>query len=109
MSMADYVDLLITNDDLTLDGNGEPKLIYDADCIAQDIKHLIRESGLMFEVIGQRDSLSVKYQMQKLTLLVEDDVRLVPGTIKVTRVDTEMFYVTATTYKYGEIGFEVNA
>ncbi len=107
--MADYVDLLITDDDLTLNGSGEPILVYDADCIAQDIKHLIRESGLMVEIIGQRDNIKVKANLQKLTLLIEDDVRLVPGTVVITQVDTETFYITATTYKYGDINVEVNS
>lgn len=106
--MADYVDLLITDNDLTLDAAGEPMLVYDADCIAQDIKHLIRESGLMVEIIGQRDSIKVKAHLQALTLLIEDDVRLVPGTVSITQVDTETFYITATTYKYGNINVQVN-
>lgn len=107
--MADYVDLLITNDDFTLDAAGEPMLVYDADCIAQDIKHLIRESGLMVEVIGQRDSIKVRSNLQKLILLIEDDKRLVPGTIVITQIDTETFYITATTYKYSNINVEVNS
>ncbi len=107
--MADYVDYLITDDDLTFDANGEPKLIYDADCIAQDIKHLIRESGLMVEIIGQRNSIDVKYNLQKLTLLIEDDTRLVPGTVEITQAETELFFITATTYKYGQINVGVNA
>lgn len=107
--MADYVDLLITDNDLTLDAAGEPMLVYDADCIAQDIKHLIRESGLMVLIIGQRDSIQVRSNLQALTLLIEDDVRLVPGTVVITRVDTETFYVTATTYKYGNINVQVNS
>ena len=106
--MSDYVDLLITNDDLTLDSNGEPKLIYDADCIAQDIKHLIRESGLMVEIIGQRNSIEVKYNLQKLTLLIEDDPRLVPGTVSINQIELETFYITAKTIKYGNINIEVS-
>ena len=83
-------------------------LVYDADCIAQDIKHLIRESGLMVEIIGQRDNIKVRSNLQKLTLLIEDDVRLVPGTVVITKIDIETFYITATTYKYGNINVEVS-
>lgn len=107
--MPDYVDILITDDDLTLDIAGEPELIYDADCITQDIKHLIRDSGLMVEIVGQRDRIKVQFNVQKLELLIEDDVRLVPGTIKITRTDVETFFVTATTYKYGQVNLEVGA
>jgi hypothetical protein len=38
--------------------------------------------------------------------MIEDDDRLVPGTIAVTRVNTETFFITATTVKYGTIQFE---
>lgn len=107
--MADYVDILITNDDVTLDPGGEPQLIYDADCITQDIKHLIRDSGLFVEIIGQRDSSKVQINLQKLTLLIEEDERLVPGTVEITRTDTETFFVTATTYKYGQINLEASS
>lgn len=74
--MADYVDLLITDDDLTLDIAGEPQLIYDRDCITQDIKHLIRDSGLMVEIVGQRSDIAVNERMQRLTLMIEEDTRL---------------------------------
>ena len=107
--MADYVDLLITDNDLTLDEAGEPILIYDANCIAQDIKHLIRESGLMVQIIGQRSSIEVTSKLQALTLLIEDDVRLVPGTVSITQAETETFYITATTYKYGDLSLEVSS
>jgi len=105
--VADYVDILITDDDLTLDVGGEPKLIYDADCITQDIKHLIRDSGLMVEIIGQRNEVDVRANLQTLMLMIEEDVRLVPGTVVITRTDTETFYITATTYKYGAVNLQV--
>ncbi|WP_296592633.1 DUF2590 family protein [Methylophaga sp.] len=107
--MADYVDLLITDDDLTLDIAGEPQLIYDRDCITQDIKHLIRDSGLMVEIVGQRSDITVNERMQRLTLMIEEDTRLVPGTIKITRTSLGLFFVTGTTYKYGPINLEVAA
>lgn len=107
--MADYVDLLITDDDLTLDIAGEPQLIYDRDCITQDIKHLIRDSGLMVEIVGQRSDIAVNDRVQQLTLLIEEDTRLVPGTIQITRTSLGVFFVTGTTYKYGQINLEVAA
>lgn len=107
--MSDYVDIKITDDDLTLDVGGEPILIYDADCITQDVKHLIRESGLLVEVVGQRDDVVVKNTIQKLILLVEEDERLVPGTVSITQTSLGVFFILATTYKYGQITLEVNA
>lgn len=106
--MADplYIDLLITDDDLDLDQAGEPQLIYDRDCITQDIKHLVRDSGLMVELIGQRDGLAVQANIQELVLMIEDDQRLVPGTVNITRSDSQTFFITATSYDFGDISIE---
>jgi len=105
--MPDYIDLLITDNDLTLDIAGEPVLTDDRDSIAQDIKHLIRESGLLVEIIGQRNKQSVLLNLQKLQLLIEDDIRLVPGTIVITEQATELFFITADTVKFGSIDFTI--
>jgi len=109
MPEHDYVDLYFDDDDLVLDVAGEPKLIYDLDCITQDIKHLIRDSGLMVEVIGQRDDIKVDANVQKLILMIEEDKRLIPGTVEIERTDVETFFVTADTYKYGATEIEVGA
>jgi len=106
--MADYTDLLITNDDITLDGNGEPRLIFDRDCITQDIKHLVRDSGLLVLMIGQRDRALIADLQQQLELLIEQDERLIPGTITIERKDTGLFFITANTYLYGAISLELN-
>ena len=105
--MPDYVDLKITDDDLTLDAGGEPELIFDKDCITQDIKHLIRESGLLVEIVGQRDAVKIRGHLKKLVLLIEADVRLIPGTVKITQQNTDDFIITAITYKYGNINLNV--
>lgn len=98
-----YVDLLISNNDLTLDSGGEPVLVDDRDSIAQDIKHLIRESGLMVEIIGERDPVKVNDRLQMLTLQIEDDVRLVPGTVVITASTPELYFIQADTYAFGPI------
>lgn len=102
-----YIDLLITGNDLTLDSGGEPLLLDDRDSIAQDIKHLIRESGLMVLNIGQRDKIRLQGNLSTLELLIEDDVRLQPGTIRVTPIDAELYYVTADTIAFGPIEFYI--
>ena len=55
-----YRDLLISKDDMTLDANGEPVLVTGRACIAQDIQHMIRESGLLVELVGERDGIRRK-------------------------------------------------
>lgn len=107
--MPDYVDLLITDNDLTLDAGGEPQLIFDRECIVQDIKHCIRDSGLIVVIVGERDPVKVGANLQDLTLLIEDDLRLVPGTVEIVRQETELFFITATTEKYGTVNLEVAA
>ena len=109
MPEYDYVDLLITGDDLTLDVGGEPRLIYDKDCITQDIKHLIRESGLLVAIVGQRDEAVVSGNLLSLALLIEDDQRMVPGTVAITQTELGVFLIVASTYKYGDINLQVKA
>lgn len=107
--MADYVDIRITDDDFTLDVGGEPELIYDKDCITQDVKHLIRDSGLLVEIIGQRNKAIVTNRLQQLALLVEEDERLIPGTIEITQISLDVLFIVANTYEYGQVDFKVNA
>ncbi|MEQ1636717.1 MAG: DUF2590 family protein [Methylococcales bacterium] len=105
--MASYVDIYITDNDLTLDSSGEPMLVNDRASIAQDIKHLIRESGLMVTIIGQRSRLIVADAIQRLVLLIEEDERLVPGTIKITEPSFEGYWVQADTELFGPLGFTI--
>lgn len=103
--MDKYTDLLITDDGVTLDAFGLPVLISGRASIAQDIKHMIRETGLLIEMIGERHAEKVQRKMNQLERHIEDDVRIKPGTANITRTDTETFYITAKTMEYGEIEF----
>ncbi|MFC6633528.1 DUF2590 family protein [Microbulbifer taiwanensis] len=107
--MADtkYQDLLIINNDIALDGIGVPLGISDRPSIAQDIKHMIRESGLLVELVGERDGAKVALNLQRLENLVETDVRIVPGTASITREDSETFLVRARTEDYGHLEFNL--
>lgn len=107
--MADYVDIFIADNDLVLDSAGEPLPVTDKDCIVQDIKHLIRDSGLLSACVGQRDRAIIRQLMQRLIIKIEADVRLIPGTIEITRTTKEDFFITATTIKLGVIKFEAFA
>ena len=101
--MAIYTDLKIDNDDLVLDSVGEPELVEDTDCITQDIKHLIRDSGLMVQMIGQRNTAVVDDLLLQLTLMIEDDERLIPGTVSIEKTSTALFFIQAETYDFGPI------
>lgn len=106
--MAVYTDLLITGNDLTLDAAGEPLLITDRDCITQDIEHLIRDSGLLLQLIGQRDELQRADLLQRLVLMIEDDERLIPGTVSIEETELGRFFIAATTYQFGAITLEAS-
>lgn len=101
--MSDYIDLLIAGNDLVLDPSNQPLLIDDRASIAQDIAHMIRESGLLVTLVAERDPLRQRDCLQQLELRVEDDVRLVPGTVRILRQAPGEYLVTAATVKFGDV------
>ncbi|WP_106802908.1 DUF2590 family protein [Pseudomonas sp. S5D5] len=101
--MSEYIDLLIVGNDLVLDLSRQPLLIDDRASIAQDIAHMIRDSGLLVTLVAERDRLKQRDCIQQLELLVEADERLVPGTAQITQLQPGQYLVTATTLKFGNI------
>ena len=104
--MSDYIDLLIAHNDLILDSSQQPLLVVDRASIAQDIAHMIRDSGLLVTLVAERDRLKRRDCIQQMELLIEADVRLVPGTARIIQPDPAKpgeYLVTATTMKFGNI------
>ena len=101
--MSEYIDLLISENDLVLDPSRQPVLIDDRASIAQDIAHMIRDSGLLVTLVAERNSLKQRDCIQRLELLVEADERLVPGTALITQLEPGQYLVTAKTMKFGTI------
>ncbi len=101
--MSLYIDLLITHNDLTLDPSNQPLLVDDRASIAQDIAHMIRESGLLVTLVAERDRFRQADCIQQLELLVEADVRLVPGTAQILGEGHGQYLVTAKTVEFGSI------
>jgi len=101
--MSEYIDLLIVDNDLSLDPSRQPLLIEDRASIAQDIAHMIRESGLLVTLVAERSKLRQRDCIQQLELLVEADARLVPGTALINQVQPGQYLVTAKTLKFGDI------
>ncbi|MHC8315698.1 DUF2590 family protein [Pseudomonas sp. LB3P31] len=101
--MSLYIDLLITNNDLTLDPSSQPLLVDDRASIAQDIGHMIRESGLLVTLVAERDRFRQADCIQQLELLVENDVRLVPGTVRILGEGQGEYLVTAKTVEFGSV------
>ena len=98
--MSEYIDLLIEGNDLVLDPSRQPLLVDDRASIAQDIAHLIRESGLLITLVAERDRLRQRDCIQQMELLVEADERLVPGTAQIVQSSPGVYLFTATTVKF---------
>jgi hypothetical protein len=105
--MTEHFDLLIQDDSIVLDDFGLPVGIDGRASIAQDIQHMIRETGILIEMIGERSSEKIKRGMVRIERKVEDDERIRPGTARVERVDNETFLITAQTMQYGPIEVSV--
>ncbi|HFI6452982.1 TPA: DUF2590 family protein [Escherichia coli] len=103
-----YIDLLITDSNFTLDSGNEPRRCNNRDSIAQDIIHSILESGITARLIGERSPTMRGDVITQLTLLIESDERLIPGTIVITEESISRLYVTAETYDFGSVNTEVN-
>ena len=101
--MSLYIDLLITNNDLTLDPSNQPLLVEDQASIAQDIGHMIRESGLLVTLVAERDRFRQADCIQQLELLVEADVRLVPGTVRILEEGKGRYLLVAKTVEFGSV------
>jgi hypothetical protein len=100
-----HIDLNIVDGDLDLDSLLQPTQLDERDVIAQDIKHRIIESGKLPLLIGLRNKSSAEQVLTELELIIEQDERLVPGTIKLTPTKSGYISVSAVTrdYKRGQI------
>ena len=107
MAEYKYQDILIENGDVVLDAGRNPILIQDRAVIAQDIKHAIIESNLAVDLIAERSPSKKADIRTKLELLVEEDVRLVPGTVRLEEPTEGTIYVFATTSDFGDMQFEI--
>lgn len=98
-----YIDLLITDRDLTLNSGNEPVLCDNRVSIAQDCVHAIIESGLATQLVGERSPTLRADLRNQIEMLVEDDERIVPGTVRVNEESQVKLWVTADTYDFGRI------
>ncbi len=90
------IDLLIQDDDLVLSGIGEPVLISAAQCIAQDLRHMIREKGYGVQLVGQRSRVKVLAIAKAVEIEMENDERIYPGTAQVRLIGEELICMAKT-------------
>lgn len=98
-----YLDLLITGEDITLDSGSQPVICDNRVSIVQDIKHAILESGLATQLIAERSRILRRDIILQMVLLVEEDVRLIPGTVFITEEKLGQLFITADTYEFGRL------
>ena len=100
--MAINIDLSIISGDLSLDATLTPLQLTKTQVINQDIKHRILESGLLVKLVGLRNKNAIAMILTEIELVVEQDERLVPGTIEVIRTAQGQISVNAQTINKGE-------
>ena len=98
-----YIDILVVNGAWQLDPGGQPRYTRDRHSIGQDIKHRIMESGLARKLVGERSSTLRADIMTEIELQVENDIRLIPGTILIKEEAPGQIMVTASTYEFGQL------
>ncbi|MER2872153.1 DUF2590 family protein [Morganella morganii] len=103
-----YIDLLITDRDFTLNSGNEPVLCDNRVSIAQDCVHAIIESGLATQLVGERSPTLRADLRNQIEMLVEDDERIVPGTVRVNEESQVKLWITADTYDFGRISQRVD-
>lgn len=103
MSELEYIDLWVTDEDITLDLGGMPERCANQLSIAQDIKHTLLESGLVKLLIGERSEILRQDLILQMVLLIEEDERLIPGTVEIIEEDLDRLFITADTVEWGEI------
>ena len=64
---------------------------------------MIRDSGLLVTLVGERNRYRQADCIQQLELLVETDERLVPGTTRFIKQEPGQYLVTAKTVEFGPI------
>ncbi|MCK2592744.1 DUF2590 family protein [Escherichia coli] len=103
-----YIDLLIENGDFSLNAGNEPELCNNRKSIGQDIIHAIIESGLATQLIAERSPTLRADIFTQLELLVENDERIVPGTVEISEESQKRLWVTASTYDFGTLSYQVD-
>ena len=105
--MSLYIDLHIEHGDVVLDVGLNPSYLTDRAAIAQDIVHGILDTGLAHLLISDRGTGVTADTQIKLKLLVEDDVRIMPGTVRIEQTSSGNWWVFADTIDFGLISSSI--
>lgn len=105
--MSLYIDLHIEHGDVVLDAGLNPSYLTDRAAIAQDIVHAILDTGLAHLLISDRGTGVTADTQIKIKLLVEDDVRIMPGTVRIEETASGQWWVFADTIDFGLISSSI--
>ena len=84
-----------------MDAGQQPTECSDLYSIAQDVKHLIMESGLLRELQGERHVALRSDVLVQIEQLTETDIRIIPGSATATEIKHGEITLTAETYEFG--------
>jgi uncharacterized protein DUF2590 len=104
--MPDIVDLRIENNDFVFGDGGEPLTLEDAAAIAQDMKHRIRESGLVPKLVGARGAENQSI-LQDIKLVAREEERIKPDSIVISDLGNGQAQISALTIDDLSISLEL--
>ncbi|WP_092510875.1 DUF2590 family protein [Xenorhabdus mauleonii] len=107
MDKPKYIDLLISERDFTLNSGNEPLFCNNRTSIGQDCVHAIIESGLATNLIAERSPTLRADIHTRIVILVENDERIIPGTVSINEESPTKLWITAETYDFGHINVSV--
>ncbi|MDC9589176.1 DUF2590 family protein [Xenorhabdus sp. XENO-10] len=107
MDKPKYIDLLISERDFTLNSGNEPQFCNNRISIGQDCVHAIIESGLAMNLIAERSPTLRADIHTQIVILVENDERIIPGTVSINEEARTKLWITAETYDFGRINVSV--
>ena len=90
-------DIKITDNDIALDVAGIPEQVTDRGTIVQDIKHMLMDTGVVVQLIGERSTRQWQLALNRIEGMVEDDLRIIPGSVVIHRPEHNTLYITANT------------
>lgn len=100
-----YKDIKESGDDIALDAGGNPEMVYDRDCIAQDLVHMVRDSGLLELQVGNRNKPQRDVTLNKVSMFIEEDERVVPGTVVIEESHLGEYFIVCESVDFGPIEF----
>ena len=94
-------DLRIAADDLVFGADGEPETISGLEVVAQDLRHRLRTSGRVADLVAEDGDNAPA--LAAIAFEVEEDARIKPGTARVFVEPNGTLRVTARTLEGGDL------